>query len=176
MEFLIPILLIVTLGAGIGLYTVFLYKRVNSGNKDDKEWARHEVRKRIAQGEKIAPFLNPKTITFFEALKNALPGNYIIFPNVSTELLFHYTRREALSFKNQYADFVVFTPNYVPVLVIDLMDYSSLNNNTVHMKSYVKEIIVKSGIPALDYGVCDIYSIDDLRRKIAEKMNPLANK
>ena len=77
----------------------------------------------------------------------------------------------------QYADFVVFTPALMPVLVIDLYDMSIINLDRVNrIKTVSKEILRNSGIPVLDYQYTDNCNIDELRRKIANLLNPLASR
>ena len=75
----------------------------------------------------------------------------------------------------QYADFVVFTPTMMPILVIDLFDMSIVNLDRVNkIKNVSKEILRNSGIPVLDYQYTDNCDIDDLRRRIATLLNPLS--
>jgi hypothetical protein len=122
----------------------------------------------------VVPYYESILVTFHKALKEALPEKYIIYVNVPIEKLFDPTKRESLHMVGQYADFVVFTPDLMPVLVIDLFDMSIINLERVNrIKTVSKEILRNSGIPVLDYQYTDNCNIDELRRKIANLLNPL---
>lgn len=123
----------------------------------------------------VVPYIESISVNFYHALKEALPQKYIIYVNVPIEKLFEQSKRESLHMVGQYADFVIFTPDLMPVLVIDLFDMSIINLDRVNrIKNVSKDILRNSGIPVLDYQYTDNCNIDELRRKIATLLNPLS--
>ncbi len=165
-NFILPILAIVIVA---GLYIWFLRSRRNK-HKDEEITAQRVLPKSAP----VVPYFESILVTFHKALKEALPEKYIIYVNVPIEKLFDPTKRESLHMVGQYADFVVFTQSLMPVLVIDLFDMSIINLDRVNrIKTVSKEILRNSGIPVLDYQYTDNCNIDELRRKIANLLNPL---
>ena len=164
----LPIILIVAVA---GLYIWFLrWHRAHRTPADPKQ----TTLQRLPQSAPLIPYLENISVDFFQALKQALPEKYIIYPNVPVEKLFEVSKREALNMKGQYADFVVFTPSLMPVLVVDLFDMSIVNLDRVNkIKNVSKEILRHSGLPVLDYQYTNHCNIDELRRKIATLLNPL---
>lgn len=168
-SFLLPMLAIVLVA---GIYIKFLRSR-----RDVK--CKCEVKQKVAlpKSAPVVPFLEPILSTFHQALRQALPEKYIIYVNVPIEKLFEPSKRANLHMVGQYADYVVFTPALMPILVIDLFDMSIINLERVNkIKTVSKEILRNSGIPVLDYQYTDNCDIDDLRRKIANLLNPLSAK
>ena len=172
MEILLKVILpIIVIIAVAGLYIWFLYRR-----RTHKTPAEHKqtITQRLPQSAPVIPYLESISVDFFQALKQALPEKYIIYPNVPIEKLFEVSKRENLNMKGQYADFVVFTPSLMPVLVVDLFDMSIVNLDRVNkIKNVSKEILRRSGLPVLDYQYTNHCNIDELRRKIATLLNPL---
>ena len=168
-----PIIAMVAVIAGIVIYAVVLSVRINRDRRDISA-EELEDRRRAAKGARLKlKFFDSKNIAFYDALKRALPSNYIVFPRVAVELLFERLQRAELRLQGQYMDFCVFTDKFVPVLAVELRDHSMVSESTVGMKNSTKETIRNSGLPVLEYGMRDVYSTDDLRRAIAQKMNPL---
>ncbi len=162
----IPALVIILVA---GLYIWFLRSR-------RKEQVKHDIKEPriLPKSAPVVPYYESILVTFHKALKEALPEKYIIYVNVPIEKLFDASKRESLHMVGQYADFVIFTPSLMPVLVIDLFDMSIINLDRVNkIKNVSKEIIRNSGIPVLDYQYTDNCNIDELRRKIANLLNPL---
>ena len=125
----------------------------------------------------VVPYFDSILADFYRALRQALPEKYIIYVNVPIEKLFEFSKRANLQMVGQYADFVVFTPSLMPVLVVDLFDMSVVDLNRVNrIKNVSKAILRNSGIPVLDYQYTENCNIDELRRKIADLLNPLRDK
>ena len=132
--------------------------------------------KSLPKSAPVVPYYDSITLNFYNALRKALPEKYIIYVNVPIEKLFEQSKRASLQMLGQYADFVVFTPALMPVLVIDLFDMSIINLDRVNrIRTASKDILRNSGIPVLDYQYTDTCNIDELRRKIANLLNPLGN-
>ena len=166
-KFILPILLITVVA---GLYIWLLRFRRKSNDKKEIEAPRV-----LPKSAPVVPYMESITISFYRALKQALPDKYIIYVNVPIEKLFDASKRPGLHMLGQYADFVIFTPSLMPVLVIDLFDMSIINLDRVNrIKNVSKEILRNSGIPVLDYQYTDNCNIDELRRKIANLLNPLS--
>ncbi|MCM1404231.1 MAG: DUF2726 domain-containing protein [Prevotella sp.] len=165
-QFILPIGVIAVIA---GLYIWFLRSRRNRNQKSETKALRV-----LPKSAPVVPYIESILINFHQALKQALPEKYIIYVNVPIEKLFDPTKRESLHMVGQYADFVIFTPDLLPVLVIDLFDLSIINLDRVNrIKNVSKEILRNSGIPVLDYQYTDNCNIDELRRKIANLLNPL---
>lgn len=166
---LLPLLAIVILS---GLYIWFLvYRRRRAEQNQAKPKTANLA---LPKSAPVVPFLEPIAVNFYKALKQALPEKYLICVNVPIEKLFDASKRNALQMKGQYADFVVFTPALMPVMVVDLFDMSIINLDRVNkIKNTSKQILRNSGIPVLDYQYVDNCNIDELRRKIADLLNPL---
>jgi len=172
MEDIIPIIIIVGIVMAIVVYAIFLNARVN--NKVFKESKRElSDRRNSVKVARVAGFIPPKNHAFYEVLKTATPDQYIIIPNVAVELLFRRTNRRDLRLEGQYVDICIFTPRFVPILVINLRDFSAATDMTFQIADNVREMIKSCGIPIMDYDIRDAYSIDDIRRSIAKAMNPL---
>jgi len=171
MEFIIKVflpMLVIILVAGI--YIWFLRSR-----RDTK--CKCEVKQNLSlpKSAPVIPYFESILVTFYQALKQALPDKYIVYVNVPIEKLFEPSKRASLHMVGQYADFVIFTSTLMPILVIDLFDMSIINLERVNrIKNVSKEILRNSGIPVLDYQFTDNCDIDDLRRKIANLLNPLS--
>ena len=165
-NFLLPSFVLIAI---TGLYVWFL--RSSRKKHVAKEIKEPHV---LPKSAPVIPYYDSILVTFHQALKEALPDKYIIYVNVPIEKLFDPTVRENLHMAGQYADFAVFTPNLMPVLVVDLFDMSIINLDRVNkIKTVSKEILRNSGIPVLDYQYTDNCNIDELRRKIANLLNPL---
>lgn len=165
-QFVLPILGIVIIA---GLYIWFLRSRRNQQKNSEVK-----IQRVLPKSAPVVPYIESILVSFHKALKQALPEKYIIYVNVPIEKLFDPTKRESLHMVGQYADFVIFTPALMPVLVIDLFDMSIINLDRVNrIKNVSKEILRNSGIPVLDYQYTDNCNIDELRRKIANLLNPL---
>lgn len=166
---LLPILIIAILS---GLYLWFLiFRRRRAEQAQEKA---KDVNPTLPKSAPVVPFLEPIAINFYKALKQALPEKYLICVNVPVEKLFDASKRNALQMKGQYADFVVFTSSLIPVLVVDLFDMSVVNLDRVNkIKAASKQVLRNSGVPVLDYQYVDNCNIDELRRKIANLLNPL---
>lgn len=171
---ILPIILIVAVVVGIIIYAVILSTRINRREQTDLTPEELEDRRRAIKGARIKlAFFDSKNTDFYNALKIALPRNYVIFPRVAVELLFYHINRADLRLKGQYIGFCVFTDKLAPVLAIDLIDTTLAGESTLPLKSSTKDIIRSSGLPVLEYAMRDVYSIDDLRKSIAKAMNPL---
>lgn len=165
-NFLLPMLAIVLVA---GIYIWFLRSRRNRENKTEVK-----PTKVLPKSAPVVPYFESILESFYRALKQAIPDKYIIYVNVPIEKLFESSKRASLQMVGQYADFVIFTPALMPILVIDLFDMSVVNLDRVNrIKNVSKEILRNSGIPVLDYQYTDNCDIDDLRRKIANLLNPL---
>lgn len=165
-NFFLPALIV---SAIVGLYAWFLrYQR------KQRTAAKVNKPRNVIKSAPVVPYYDSITLSFFEALRKALPEKYIIYVNVPIEKLFEQSKRESLHMLGQYADYVVFTPSLMPVLVVDLYDMSIINLDRVNrIKAVSKEILRNSGIPVLDYQYNENCNIDELRRKIANLLNPL---
>lgn len=169
LKVLLPLLIIAILA---GLYIWFWVHRHHVA--DQRREQPKTSATALPKSAPVVPFLEPISINFYKALKQALPEKYIICVNVPIEKLFDASKRPALQMKGQYADFVVFTPTLMPVLVVDLFDMSIINLDRVNkIKNTAKQILRNSGIPVLDYQYVNNCNIDELRRKIADLLNPL---
>ncbi|MBO4726520.1 MAG: DUF2726 domain-containing protein [Clostridia bacterium] len=170
-NFIIPLLVIAAVS---GLYVWFLISRRKRNDADQNQEPHASI---LPKSAPVVPYMESISLNFFQALKQALPEKYIIYVNVPIEKLFDQARRDDLHMVGQYADFVIFTPNLMPVLVIDLFDLSIINLDRVNrIKNVSKEILRNSGIPVLDYQYTDNCNIDELRRRIANLLNPLSAK
>lgn len=165
-NFFLPALIV---SAIVGLYAWFLrYQR------KQRTAAKVNKPRNVIKSAPVVPYYDSITLSFYEALRKALPEKYIIYVNVPIEKLFEQSKRESLHMLGQYADYVVFTPSLMPVLVVDLYDMSIINLDRVNrIKAVSKEILRNSGIPVLDYQYNENCNIDELRRKIANLLNPL---
>ncbi|MBR4418994.1 MAG: DUF2726 domain-containing protein [Clostridia bacterium] len=168
-KFVLPMLAIVLVA---GIYIWFLNSR-----KADKSKCEIKQTCVLPKSAPVVPYFESILQTFYQALKQALPEKYIIYVNVPIEKLFEPSKRANLKMAGQYADYVIFTPSWMPILVIDLFDMSIVNLDRVNkIKNVSKEILRNSGIPVLDYQYTDNCDIGDLRRKIANVLNPLTMK
>ena len=168
-SFILPMLAICVVA---GIYIWFLRSRRELKYKC-------EVKQKVTlpKSAPVVPYVESILATFYQALKQALPDQYIIYMNVPIEKLFESSKRASLKMVGQYADYVIFTPALMPILVIDLFDMSIINLESVNrIKNVSKDILRNSGIPVLDYQYVDNCDIDDLRRKIANLLNPLNTK
>lgn len=165
-NFFLPALIVSTI---VGLYAWLL--RVH---RERRTTAKVVKPRNVIKSAPVVPYYDSITLSFYQALRKALPDKYIIYVNVPIEKLFEQSKRESLNMLGQYADYVVFTPSLMPVLVVDLFDMSIINLDRVNrIKTVSKEILRNSGIPVLDYQYTDNCNIDELRRKIANLLNPL---
>lgn len=173
MDFLINFVLpLIIVGTLTGLYVWFLRSR-----RKMRTTAKVSTPRSLPKSAPIVPYFGSITASFYQALKTALPEKYIVYVNVPIEKLFEQSKRESLHMLGQYADFVIFTPELMPVLVIDLYDMSIINLDRVNrIKNVSKEILRNSGVPVLDYQYTDNCNIDELRRKIADLLNPLGGR
>jgi len=168
----VPFIIIGVIVIAVVLYAVVLNRGINrSGSEGTNELM--DERRRNIRASKVTSFMPPKIMNFFNVLQSAMPSNYVLIPNVAVELLFKRVMRRDLRLQGQYVDVCVFTPNFVPVLVINLNDFSRVADSTFDLPENVKSMLRSSGIPVMDYDMRDSYSIDDLRRTIAKSMNPL---
>lgn len=166
------VLPIIVIAALAGLYAFLLYQR---RHRDDVALQEKKAsRKPLPKSAPVITYMEPMLRNFYHALKQALPEKYVIYVNVAIEKLFDASYRDDLCMKGQYADLVVFTPDLKPLLVIDLFDMSIINLDRVNkIKNVSKQILRNSGIPVLDYRCTDNYNIDEIRRLIANLLNPL---
>lgn len=165
-KFVLPMLAIVLVA---GIYIWFLHV---CRNRKSKCTVKQPVI--LPKNAPVVPYFESILEAFYRALKLALPEKYVIYVNVPIEKLFEASKRASLKMVGQYADFVVFTPTMMPILVIDLFDMSIVNLDRVNkIKNVSKEILRNSGIPVLDYQYTENCDIDDLRRRIASLLNPL---
>lgn len=169
LKIVIPIIILLAIA---GLYVFWLTSR-RRGN-DAAETEKTATNKPLPKSVPVTPYMDSMLRNFYRALRQALPDKYIIYVHVPIEKLFDASRRGELNMKGQYADVVVFTPELMPLLVIDLFDLSIINLDRVNkIKTVSKLILRNSGIPVLDYRCNDSYNIDELRRLIANLLNPL---
>ena len=168
----LPIIIVVVIALAILLYVILLNKGINREVKDVEKNDLNERRQSI-KVSRVAGFIPIKFRAFYEALKVAMPANYIILPNIAVELLFQRNNRKELKLEGQYVSFGIFTITFTPVLVIQLNDYSVAADTVFNIKDNIKDLIRNLGIPVMDYEIRDNYNIDDLRRAIAKVMNPL---
>ena len=165
-NFFLPLLIVGTI-VGLYAWTLHYHRKRRTAAKQSKP-------RNTVKSAPIVPYYDSITASFYQALRKALPEKYIIYVNVPIEKLFEQSKRESLHMLGQYADYVVFTPSLMPVLVVDLYDMSIINLDRVNkIKTVSKEILRNSGIPVLDYQYTDNCNIDELRRKIANLLNPL---
>jgi len=173
MEFkdFLPIIIAVAVIA-IVLYVVLLNRRMNNSTRKIAQKDVDDRRKSI-KVSRVSGFIPYQCRAFFDALRAAMPDNYIVLPNIAVELLFRRINRKELELEGQYASFCVFNKGFVPVLVIQLNDYSVATDIVFQIPNSVKELIRSMGIPVMEYDIRDSYNIDELRRSIARAMNPL---
>lgn len=172
MSDIITYIIIAAIVIVVGAYAFLLNRKINSA-KSDLRMSELEERRKSVKVNKVVGFIPPKIITFHNVLKSAMPSNYIIIPNAAIELLFQRANRKDLALEGTYATFCVLTANFAPVLVIELVDYSGVTDSVFKIPQNIKELLIHTGIPVMQYEIRDSYSIDDLRRKIAKAMNPL---
>ena len=170
-EFL-PYIIIALIAIVIIIYVVFLSKKLNSGARELAE-IELEDRRRSIKVSRVSGFIPYQYRAFFEALKAAMPADYIILPNIAVELLFRRVNRKDLKLEGHYVAFGIFTTTFTPVLVIDLKDYSAATDIVFKLSESEKNLIRSMGIYIMEYEIRDTYNIDDLRRAIAKSMNPL---
>ena len=173
-ETVLPIIAVVAIVLAILAYAVFLNRKVNRVKGDVRRTELADRRSSTKVG-KVSGFAPPKIRAFYDALRTAMPSNYIIIPNIAVELLFQSANRKDLGLEGQYANFCIFTEALAPILVIDLKDfsYAPVISNAFIIPEKVKDLIRSAGIPVMTYDIRDSYNIDDLRRTIAKSMNPL---
>lgn len=165
-KFILPALVVSLI---VGAYAFFL--RTHRLRRTE---AKVKKPSNLPKSAQIVPYYDSITLSFYQALRQALPDKYIIYVNVPIEKLFEQSKRESLHMLGQYADYVVFTPNLMPVLVVDLYDMSIINLDRVNkIKTISKDILRNSGVPVLDYQYTENINIDELRRRIANLLNPL---
>jgi hypothetical protein len=169
---ILPIIIIAIVAVGVIVYAVLLNKKVNRVKK--KEAASELKNQRTSiKVSRVSGFIPHQFRTFFDALRAAMPSNYIILPNIAVELLFRRQNRKDLKLEGQYVSFGVFTTAFAPVLLIELDDYSTATEAVFDLSDSIKELIRNIGVPIMEYDIRDHYDIDDLRRAIAKAMNPL---
>ncbi len=174
MEQILNLILPLIIIAGLsGVYIWFLHSKQGKGTSatiNDNKNNAVKSNKAIT----LISYMDYKATEFYNALKQALPSNFIIYPNVAVEKLLDTTSRLGLQLQGQYADFVVFSPSRMPILIIDLFDMSIINLDEVNkVKRITKTIMKNSGVPVLDLKYSDTYNIDELRQIIANILNPL---
>ena len=172
MENILPIVIIVAIVLLVLIYAFFLYKRLNGEKRDDIKRIVDERRTNV-RASRVSAFIPPKVRAFYNALRSAMPPNYIIMPNIAVELLFKRTTRRDLAVVGQYATVAIFTDRFAPVLIINLRDFSATSDATFLLPDRVKDMLRTAGIPIMEYDIRDNYSIDDLRKTVARTMNPL---
>ena len=170
---LIIAVVILVVGGGI-FYAVWLSKRLNTERVDEKQSIRRERRKSV-KPIAVPYYLERKVYAFYNALIKALPSHYIVLPSVSAELLFQENQRVDLRLWGYYADIVVFTQTFTPVLVIDLQDFSLTGGVTHALDEDVVDVIKLSGIGYMQFPIKESYNIDEIRKAVAKAMNPLYN-
>jgi hypothetical protein len=169
LNIILPILIIVII---VALYFVWLTSR-NLGNAVYTENDKEIKKKNIPKSALIVKFLDEKVHKFYTTLLKALPSDYIVIPNVPIEKLFEVSQRNDLRMKGQYADIVIFSSGYMPLLVIDLFDMSIIDLGTVNkVKNISKDVLRNSGVAVLDIKLSNSYNIDEIRRVIANAINP----
>jgi hypothetical protein len=167
----LPIAVIVIIAV---IYILWLTSRRQKVAAPEDAETKDEWKKAVPKSAPITPFMDTKVFKFYEALKAALPAEFIAAPHVAIEKLFAHSARKELRMTGQFADFVIFTRSFMPVLVIDLFDMSIVSLDNVNkIKNIFKDVIRNSGLAILDYKLDDNYNIDELRRDIANAINPL---
>ena len=175
LNYVLPAVIIVLIIGAIIVYAVWLSRKMHHKTVDEDQRDTRRERKGIT----VAPygqFLGNTKQKFHQALIKALPASYIIVPNVGVELLFKTGIQADLKLAGQYADFGIFTESWIPILLIFLVDYSPVGKPAFKVTPDIKELLNKISIRTLEYGVREVYSIDDLRKAIAKTMNPLYEK
>jgi len=169
---ILPFILIGLVVVGVVVYAVLLNKKVNRVKKKEAASELKDRRTSI-KVSRVCGFIPPQFRTFFDALRVAMPSNYIILPNIAVELLFRRQNRQELQLEGQYVSFGVFTTSFAPILLVELNDYSKATEAVFDLSDSIKDLIRNIGIPVMEYDIRDNYNIDDLRRAIAKAMNPL---
>jgi|GEM_PF-1895452 len=171
-ESILPVIIIAAIVVAILVYLFFLNNTLNN-KKDNIRDMELEERRGSIKVSRVTGFMPPKYREFYMALKTAMPDKYKILPNIAIELLFQRANRRELKLEGYYASFCVFTRDFSPVLVIALNDFTEVGDRNFRISPSQKKLIMNSGIPVLEYEVRDNYSIDELRRTIAQALNPL---
>lgn len=155
---------------------VKFYKYIKARLKRKETKVTEIVAKKVAKPEIVKGFLNNKLKFFLETLRKAVPSQYIIHPHVNAEMLFSPNVREDLKVDSEYCDFVVFNKDYIPILVIDMVDITIAKTNTGHLNEAAEKFLKAINVPVLDVKIQEQYNIDQLRLDIAGVLNPLLNK
>ena len=172
LNYVLPVLGIIAIIAAIVVYTFWLNKRMGGG-KDGTDIRHDKQTQKDIKPKLFGPFMLRNQQVFFEAMKKSLPSHYVVIPNVAIELLFDKGQRDDLQMGDEYADVAVFTENYLPVLVIDLVDYSPSGKAVFHLSLDAKDMLRSVGVNVLEYNIRDTYSVDELRKAVAKATNPL---
>lgn len=171
-NFLIAIIIIILVVVGLSIYGYWFSRRLSSTQRTEKYKSR-EDRRKLIKPVSVQSYINPKLKHFLDHLKRALPASYICLPSISLELLYPEEKRESIWLWGHYADIVIFTSGFTPILVIDLIDTTLTGEHVYPMSVAVEEFLKSSGINVLKYTIADTYNINALREAIAKAMNPL---
>ena len=113
-------------------------------------------------------------IKFYNAIKQVLPNDYLIFPQ--TNLATFIERNDQSKYRNELfrnTDFLITNANYQPLIAIEINDQSHLTPERKSRDEKVKFICEEAGIPLIklwtNYGV----NIEYIQKKISETLSTL---
>lgn len=110
----------------------------------------------------LKPLLTYTEIKFKNAIENALPGDYILYPQINLASIIK--RTDDHKYQNELyrnVDFCVFDKKYNPLFIIEINDKSHNEKNRQARDYKVKDICEKANIPIItfwtDYGINESY-------------------
>jgi hypothetical protein len=127
--------------------------------------------------KKQKPLLNKNEIALYEKLKSAIGDDYLLVPQVHVEKLIapkHWWGKikYAVGHVSRWSvDFALFDKNtFEPRLAIELNGDSHNNSKTYRRDQEVKQHLQEAGIPLLTFYNDGLMVVDDLARRIKEKI------
>ncbi len=137
---------------------IFFKKKTNS--------KKSKLKTKTYQAKKLLTYTELK---FYDALKIAIPNNYLIYPQINLASIINRTdKHKYQSELYRNIDFVVFNKEYSPILLIEINDKTHNKQDRKDRDNKVKEICQQANLPIIafwtDYGINQSY----INNKIAE--------
>ncbi len=164
----------IILGIGIALI-VLLIKGLIRYLKNDKETEGKNIpnteppEAQNQKGYEPKRLLTPTEVKFYEAIKQATPPSYIVYPQINLASIIN--RTDEHTYQNELyrnIDFAIFNENYFPIVLLEINDKSHNEPARRARDIKVKEILLQANLPLVtlwtNYGVNQEY----INKRLAE--------